>query len=83
VYSPAELQAFDLRGQARKACNAAEWQKCLDDLDQARALDPTGDAQQRTRELRTNAEEGIRDTPPAPSTPPYLPTPDDFKKVPH
>jgi hypothetical protein len=83
VYSPAELQAMDLRDKARQACDASEWQKCLENLDQARTLDPSGDARQRTKELRATAEEGIRDTPPPmPSTPPRPPGP-DWKVPPH
>jgi hypothetical protein len=82
LLSPTEAHAIALRHEARESCNASEWQKCLDDLDQARALDPAGDAQQYTKELRATAEEGIRDTPPVPSTPPHRPGPDDFRKVP-
>jgi hypothetical protein len=80
--TPAEQQAFNLRGAARDACRSDQYRKCLDDLDQARALDPAGDATQRVKDLRAIAAEGIRNTPPPQSPAPPQPGPDDNLKVP-
>ncbi|HEX3770260.1 MAG TPA: hypothetical protein VHV30_05325 [Polyangiaceae bacterium] len=82
VLLPEEARAIDLRHQALEACNASAWQKCLDDLDQARVLDPTGDAASTMKELRATAEQGLRDTPPLPSIPAHHPGPDDVRKMP-
>ncbi|HEX4448943.1 MAG TPA: hypothetical protein VH044_19515 [Polyangiaceae bacterium] len=83
VLLPAEEQALNLRNEALGACQASDWKKCLDDLDQARAIDPSGDATSHMKQLREIAEQGLRDTPPEPSTPPPRPPgPDDNLKVP-
>lgn len=44
-----------LRGEALEVCRAGEHQRCLDDLDRARELDPTGDAADDVRQARERA----------------------------
>jgi len=60
------------RTEALRACDAAQWRRCLDELDAARALDPAGDEAGRVRRARQSARDGLgRDVPvPAPLTPP-------------
>jgi hypothetical protein len=80
--SPDEVRAVALRNEALQACRADQWQQCLDDLDQARTLDPAGEATSQ-KELRAIAEQGLRDTPPVPSARPRRLSPDDpFRKMP-
>jgi hypothetical protein len=81
VLLPGEEQAINLRNDALQACNEADWPKCLDDLDRARALDPTGDATSGIRGLRAMAEQGIRDTPP-PTRPAPRRGPEELRKIP-
>jgi hypothetical protein len=47
--------AVALRRQAAAACDAQQWDDCLADLDQARTLDPDGDAKPAMRALRARA----------------------------
>ncbi len=65
-------RARELRRQAFQNCDDARWQRCLDGLDEARALDPTGDANPSVTEMRRVAGEALRDrsenSPPAPSS---------------
>jgi hypothetical protein len=47
--------ARDLRGRAAVECNAGRARECLSLLDQARAIDPAGDAAPEIRRLREQA----------------------------
>ncbi len=60
------------RAEALRACDAAQWRRCLDALDAARALDPAGDEAERVRRARQSARDGLeREVPvPAPLAPP-------------
>jgi DNA-directed RNA polymerase specialized sigma24 family protein len=62
-----EEQAAALRANAEHACGAAQWQECLDKLDEARGLDPDGDNAPKVQALRAQAHAGIV---PAPSSTP-------------
>lgn len=55
--TPAD-QAADLRQEALDACEAHRWKNCLDRLDEARALDPSGDENPEVQALRHAAAEG-------------------------
>ncbi|MBV9947823.1 MAG: hypothetical protein JOZ69_13295 [Myxococcales bacterium] len=55
----APAAADDLRRQARVACGAKQWARCLADLDKARAADTRGDDAPEVRSLRDQAIEGI------------------------
>ena len=61
-----------LRTEALRACDAAQWRRCLDELDAARALDPAGDEAERVRRARQSAHDALeREEPgPAPLAPP-------------
>jgi len=48
-------RAAAMRADARRACEARRWQTCLDDLDQARSLDPAGDEAPEVQALRRAA----------------------------
>ena len=48
-----------LRHDALAACDAGEWRECLDDLDEARDLDPDGDEAPAIREARERAERAL------------------------
>lgn len=57
---PADLAvAADLRRDAIAECAAKEWERCLADLDRARALDLEGDMTHEMADLRQRAIDGI------------------------
>ena len=55
---PAATEAQSLREEALGACDRQEWKTCLDKLDRARELDPTGEGG-RVIEARRRAAEGL------------------------
>jgi RNA polymerase sigma factor (sigma-70 family) len=55
-----------LRRAALGDCQAREWQRCLDGLDRAKQLDPSGDDSQAVRDARRAAAEAL-------APPPILP----------
>ena len=61
--TPAQ-NATGLRSRASAECDAEDWQPCLDDLDQARTLDPAGDDDPQVQAMRRRAGEHLH--PPAP-----------------
>lgn len=67
-------QAADERKRALAACDALQWQPCLDGLDRAKTLDPAGDAAENVQNARKLAEDALH-PPPAP-TPSFAPTTD-------
>jgi len=50
--------AEQMRFAAFRACDNGEWQRCLDLLDQARAIDPQGDSDPLVRFAREKATKG-------------------------
>jgi hypothetical protein len=52
-------RAAQLRDEAYKACEKGQWQTCLERLDEAKALDPAGDANPRARGWRGTAERRV------------------------
>jgi hypothetical protein len=52
------LHAMDLRREARDACESRSWKTCLDKLDEARALDPSGNETPEVQSLRHAATAG-------------------------
>jgi hypothetical protein len=52
---PPAVHAEALRREARDACGARSWPVCLDRLNQARALDPSGDEAPDIQALRRSA----------------------------
>jgi len=52
-------KAAEWRTKAGAACDAKDWAKCLAALDEARALDPAGDAAAVLKERRERAMRGI------------------------
>ena len=58
AHRPADLpgvRAAALRQEAREACEARRWPTCLDKLNEARALDPSGDQAPDVQSLRRSA----------------------------
>jgi hypothetical protein len=51
--------AAALRRDAVEACEARSWKTCLDRLDEARALDPSGDENPEVQALRHAAAQGV------------------------
>ena len=49
-----------LRGRAFRACMNNQWHACLEDLDLAEEIDPSGDADPVVKAARTDAEGGIQ-----------------------
>ena len=72
---PHELTPFeraqDERKRALAACDALQWQSCLDGLDRAKALDPAGDAAENVQNARKLAQDALTPAPePTPTTAP-------------
>jgi len=65
----ARVQALALRTSARADCAASRWASCLKNLDDARTLDPTGDADPAVQADRRAATEALAAPPPAPTPP--------------
>jgi RNA polymerase sigma factor (sigma-70 family) len=57
-------RARSLRADALRACDRGEWRPCLDGLDQARGLDPEGDAAPAVGAARARAADALRAAPP-------------------
>jgi hypothetical protein len=49
------VRAAALRQEAREACQERTWSTCLDKLNEARALDPSGDQPPDVQSLRRSA----------------------------
>jgi DNA-directed RNA polymerase specialized sigma24 family protein len=49
-----------VRGRAFRSCMNNQWQACIDDLDLAAEIDPTGDTEPTVQAARTDAEGGIQ-----------------------
>ena len=58
--SPPAVRAAALRQEAHAACQARTWSTCLDKLNEARALDPSGDQAPDVQMLRRSAEDPPR-----------------------
>jgi hypothetical protein len=69
----ARVQAKSLRAAARGDCAALRWTSCLKNLDDARTLDPAGDADPVVQADRRTAAQAL--TPPAPSDDLKVPQP--------
>lgn len=52
---PSVEQPQELRRLALERCDAEDWKKCIDGLDRAKALDPTGDRDERVQRAREAA----------------------------
>jgi hypothetical protein len=52
--------ADTLRGRAFRACSNQRWDECLDLFDQAKALDPKGDADKDVQGARTVAKSSMK-----------------------
>jgi len=61
-------RARALRAEALRRCAAGEHQPCLDGLDAAKALDPTGDDTPEVRAARDVARRALETPPPPPTT---------------
>jgi DNA-directed RNA polymerase specialized sigma24 family protein len=55
-----EERARELREQAMKACEHADWTSCLSRLDEAQSLDPAGEEAPEVAAARRLAQEGAR-----------------------
>lgn len=71
--APALERARQLRADALRRCDAAEWQACLDGLDEAKRLDPVGDtapeigdARARARRALEQQQDKTKDSEPSP-----------------
>jgi DNA-directed RNA polymerase specialized sigma24 family protein len=53
-------RARSLRAEALRACDQRDWSACLDGLDQARGLDPTGDQDPAVGAARATARQNLR-----------------------
>lgn len=78
---PSLERARALRVAAFEACDRSDWKGCLDGLDEAKALDPAGDADPRVGSARARAAEALKDQD-APQKDAPAPTSDPIKKMP-
>jgi RNA polymerase sigma factor (sigma-70 family) len=62
-----EERAAELRRDAADKCASQQWRECLDGLDSAKDLDPTGDADPGVQAERRAAEDALKSLTPAPS----------------
>jgi DNA-directed RNA polymerase specialized sigma24 family protein len=79
-------RARALRAEAIAKCDATEWQACLDGLDEAKRLDPIGDAAPEVVDARSRAAQQLAPestvAPRATQRPPIAPPPDNKPKRP-
>jgi DNA-directed RNA polymerase specialized sigma24 family protein len=66
-------RAEPVRRLALERCAASDWKKCVDGLDEAKRLDPAGDARPEVKQARQAADNAAK-APPAPSSLAPLPT---------
>jgi DNA-directed RNA polymerase specialized sigma24 family protein len=66
-------RAAPVRRLALERCAAEDWKKCVDGLDEAKRLDPAGDARPEVKQARQAADSATK-APPAPSSLAPLPT---------
>jgi len=57
--APPSTPAAALREEAYAACHAELWQKCIDALDRAKAIDPLGDVELAAQGAREKAMRGL------------------------
>ncbi len=75
-------RARALRDVAFQACDRSEWRECLDRLDEAKALDPAGDNDERIGAARARAAEALKDQPAPTTTSKSTPPPVQQKPAP-
>lgn len=68
---PSVGQPEEIRRLALERCDAADWKKCIEGLDRAKALDPSGDRDERVQRAR---EAAARASEPKPAPPSPVPT---------
>lgn len=61
---PPMAKARELRDRADRSCGNQAWQECLDQLDDAKKLDPGGDGAERSKSLREKATRELNPTVP-------------------
>jgi RNA polymerase sigma factor (sigma-70 family) len=81
---PPQEVAHGLRMQAYGKCEHAQYKECLELLDRAKSLDPSGDLSPEAQTARAAAEESLKPKPtpsaaPTTSTTPVLPMPTEAK----
>jgi DNA-directed RNA polymerase specialized sigma24 family protein len=63
-------RAREIRRLALDRCQAGQWAKCVELLDQAKAIDPIGEEASAIRDARAAAARGLAPTPPPEDSPP-------------
>jgi len=58
------IRARDIRSSALATCHSGMWERCVKELDRAKALDPTGDTTEEVQQARLGAARVLH--PPAP-----------------
>lgn len=76
VEPPPIERARLLREQAFEECDRSQWRPCLDKLDEAKRLDPTGDRDPKVGAARQRASDALlqNDAPQKKEAPPSVPT---------
>jgi DNA-directed RNA polymerase specialized sigma24 family protein len=67
-------RAEPVRRLALEKCAAADWKNCVDGLDEAKRLDPAGDARPEVKRARQAAEDAAKSLAPEPTAPPTAPS---------
>jgi RNA polymerase sigma factor (sigma-70 family) len=67
---PIDPRAQQIRKDALERCAASDWAKCVDGLDEAKRLDPAGDARPEVQKARQDAQKAkdVITPPPVPTT---------------
>lgn len=65
---PIDPRGEAVRRIALEKCAASEWKTCIEGLDEAKRLDPAGDARPEVKRAREDAEKALTLPPPAPSS---------------
>jgi RNA polymerase sigma factor (sigma-70 family) len=67
---PIDPRADEIRKGALEKCAAHEWQRCVDGLDEAKRLDPAGDARPEVKRAREDAAKALSPEPSPTTLPP-------------
>jgi hypothetical protein len=70
AHEKARARAIELRRGAQADCTSAHWEACLKGLDEARDLDPAGEADPTVVDERRTASDALSTPPPNPHTKP-------------
>lgn len=72
---PIDPRAEQIRKDALERCAASDWRRCVDGLDDAKRLDPAGDARPEVQKARDDAAKALEPSPTTAPPPSAAPAP--------